>query len=107
MIIMPFKDFWRDLFTFQVYLGQIAPESLHGRFSAERLDICAGIAVQLRRQFLQVDVVGKRHAAGVDLKYLKPAFGIGDANLYLPVKPAGTPERGVEAFGPVGGARAR
>ncbi len=58
---------------------------------------------RLRGQVVQVDDLGQRLAAGVDLQDLGAALAVGAVDHDLAVEAAGAQQRGVQDVGPVGG----
>ena len=84
-------------------VGRQRAQRRHRRLAAERLQIGADEAVRDRGEPVEIDVVGERHAARVDLEDLAPAGRVGNADLDLAVEAAGTAQRRVERVGQVGG----
>src|SRR5680860_1144965 len=67
------------------------------------LKVGAGEAGSLRGQVVEVDRLGQRLAAGVDLEDLRAALAVGAIDHDLAVEAARAKQRGVEDVGPVGG----
>ena len=90
----------RDLALLEVDLGQVAAERLDGGLARERREVGADEAVGHARELVEVDVLGERHAARVDVEDLAAARLVGHADDDLAVEPAGPAQRlvdGVEA----------
>ena len=66
-------------------------------------EVGAGEAGRLAGQRVDVDLLGQRLAAGVDLEDLRAALAVGAVDDDLAVEAARAQQRGVEDVGPVGG----
>jgi hypothetical protein len=91
---------------FELVLGDLAL-AVAGREQRRLVDqvgqVGAGEARRLAGQRVDVDLLGQRLAAGVDLEDLGAALAVGAVDDDLAVEPAGAQERRVEDVGTVGG----
>ena len=77
-------------------LGYDPAERVHRCLFCEQRDIRADETVRGAGVVVEVHVLGKRHAARVDLEDLLSSLGVRDADLDLAVEPAAAPEGGVD-----------
>ena len=89
-------------FRFQIQLGHDPADSFDRRFPGQRRQICSDKAIGCAGQFLQIDGLVERHAAGVDAEYLAPAGHVRYTDDDLAIETAGAAQGLVDRFGPVG-----
>ena len=88
-------DLGRDL-LFDLDVRYDPAERVHRRLFCKQCDISADEAVRGAGILVQVHIIGKRHAARVDLEDLLSSFGVRYADLNLAIEPAAAPEGGVD-----------
>ena len=90
----------------RVGIGEVGrekpPQRDHADFLAERLEIGADEALRAPGDLAQIDVLGERHRARVNLQDLQPRLRVRHADLDLAIEAARPPQRRIEDLGDVG-----
>ncbi len=96
------EDLGRDRLLGKIDPRHDPPHRLERRFAGQRSNVRADETVGAPRELFEIDVLRKRHAAGVDAEDLAPARLVGNADDDLAIEAARTAKRFVDRFRPVG-----
>jgi hypothetical protein len=87
----------------QINQVHLLADLLHGSFGAERRKVGADVAVSLRGDGREIDIITQLHVLGVDLKNLQATGRVGNANVDLAIEAAVAAQGRVDRVRPVGG----